>query len=154
MDMMTLAVGIVIGIAVILLAVFDVFWPFTVSVAIAAIVVWWWAMWPNIAPYIQPVTVAAYFGIACLWVFFKWTRLVERKWREHKQASGNAEKHRPEPPKWSEHSYDFAAYFFYWPIDMAAYILSDMVQEAWRFVSGMVAGSFNRYAQWRFSRER
>jgi hypothetical protein len=147
--MMWLLAGI-LGFAVFVvgLAVLDVFWPFTVGVVAYGIAVWWLSLWPTLAPYLQPPAVAAYFAAGCLWVFFKWSRLVERKWREakHNKLASQA------PPTWAEHQYGFAAYFFYWPIDVVAYVLSDVLTEAWRLVSSMVSQSFNRYAQWRFNR--
>jgi hypothetical protein len=80
-----------------------------------------------------------------LWVFFRWTQLVDR------ELARSHYNHRL-PPKWSAHSYDFAPYFFYWPIDVAAYLLSDFLRQAWEFLARMVAASFDQYAEWRFKK--
>jgi hypothetical protein len=137
-----------IAVAAVVLAVFDVFWPFTVALLLVGGLVWWFEHFDTVIAWLRPEFIAAYVVIGFVWVFFKWTRVVEEAWRSAK-AYGSKE---PKPPKWSEHSYDFAAYFFYWPLDLIAYLLSDFIQEAWRHISAMVARSFDRYAEWRFTR--
>ncbi len=139
--MMLEMLAAVVVLVLIVVAAFDVFWPFTVALVLVALGAWWregvtvfWLLW-------RPEIIGAYVALGFVWVFFKWTRLVERCLR------GGDRK----PPKWADHSYDFAAYFFYWPIDAAAYLLSDFVQEAWRFLARMVGRSFDRYAEWRFA---
>lgn len=135
-------VGLLAVIAIVLiLAAFDVFWPFTVALVLGSIAVWWWGHSADVIAMLRPEFVALYVLVGFAWVFFKWTRLVEKAWRDDRRSG---------PPKWAQHSYDFAAYFFYWPIDMVIYVLSDLVRDAWEFISTMVGRSFDRYATWRF----
>lgn len=124
------------------LAAFEVFWPTSLVLACIAGVAWWRVGLSSFVALWRPELIAAYLIIGVLWVFFKWTRLVEDAVRERDARV----------PRWSEHSYDFAAYFFYWPLDAIAYMLSDFLQEAWRVMARIVTRSFDRYAEWRFAK--
>jgi hypothetical protein len=127
------------------LAVIDVFWPFSVLAAAVIGLAWWKLGFAALWAAASPAYMAGYFGIGFIWVFFRWTRLVEKELKDQRQRK--AELH---PPVWSGHSDDFIAYFFYWPVDAVAYFLSEFLQEVWDFISTFVGKSFNRYAQWRF----
>lgn len=126
--------------AAVLFAVFDVFWPLTVALVIGLAVGWWLGHADVLWSLLRWEFAVAYVAIGFAWVFFKWTRLVEARFREQDQR----------PPKWADHWDDFAAYFFYWPFDVAAYVMSDLVRELWKFTARMVSRSFDRYAEWRF----
>lgn len=140
-------IGIIALVAlVVIFAAFDVFWPFTVALALLAVGAWWregldifWLLW-------RPEIIGAYIVIGLVWVFFKWARLVETTLNRQREYRHDI----LEPPQWADHSYSFAAYFFYWPADVIAYILSDLVREVWNFVASVIGGSFDRYAKWRF----
>jgi hypothetical protein len=132
---------IALAIVLVLMAAFDIFWPVTVALVLVGAGVWWreglvvfWLLW-------RPEIIAGYIAIGFAWVFFKWTRLIEQELRQGATR----------PPKWSSRSYDFAAYFFYWPLDAVAYLLSDFLQNVWRFIARIVGRSFDRYAEWRFA---
>jgi hypothetical protein len=134
------AVALVVMVA---LAVFDVFWPFTVVIVCAAAAGWWLGRSGEALALFRPDLFAFYIVAGIGWVFFKWTRLVETAWKHRSRSDAR-------PPKWEDHTYDFAAYFFYWPIDLIAYVLSDFLREAWNFIASIVGRSFDRYAEWRF----
>lgn len=136
--------GILIGLLLVGLAIADVFWPLTIILAASLGAAWWMANLDLIWKYIHLSPM--YFVAGFVWVFFKWTRLVDRELDQAKRFH----KKSPTIPKWSSHSYVFSAYFFYWPIDMLAYILSDLLSDAWEWISNMVSRSFDRYAEWRF----
>jgi hypothetical protein len=136
---MLIAIAVVVC-ALVISAAFEVFWPLTVVLAATVSGLWWVGQGDTLSTLLQPWYLAAYFPIGFAWVFFKWTRLVEASVRSRSK----------EPPEWSRHWEDFIAHFFYWPVSMLAYLLSDVLREAWRLVSRMVAQSFDRYAQWRF----
>lgn len=140
--MQTMVIGFILIAAAIGLAIFDVFWPFTVVLALGMALGWWFGRLGALHV-LQAWMILPYVAVGFAWTFFKWTRFVEDAYRTDRKAG---------PPKWSHHSYDFAAYFFYWPIDVVAYVLSDLLEDVWRWVSAMVARTFDRYAQWRFSR--
>ena len=137
-----IAVALVLLIMIILAAL-DVFWPFTAAIVLIAIGIWWKEGIHIFKILWQPEFIGIYISIGFIWVFFKWTREVERCLRQGDRR----------PPRWAEHNYDYAAYFFYWPIDMVAYFLSDFIREAWRFLSSIVERSFDRYAEWRFAKK-
>jgi hypothetical protein len=128
----------------VVLAIFDTFWPFTIMVVAGIATLWWTANLMVLSTIAKPILIGGYILIGLAWIFFKWTRLVEKA-----HASALAYKVRfhnePTPPKWSDHSYDFSAYFFYWPLDVISYVLSDLVLDAWKFVSNMVGRTFDRY---------
>lgn len=136
--------GVIVGVvAALLLAAFDVFWPFTVAAVIAAGFVWWFGHVGLVLAWLRPPYIAAYVVIGFLWMFFRWTRLVEKELR-HERDTRPA--HRYGPPKWSTHADEMIAYFFWWPIDAWAWVLSDLLRDAWEYVGR----SFDRYAEWRF----
>lgn len=126
----------------IVLAAFDVFWPASLVLACIAGVVWWRTGLSSFVALWRPELLAAYLIIGVLWVFFKWTRLVEDAVRSHRDRM----------PRWSDNSYDFAPYFFFWPLDAIAYVFSDFLREAWRVLARIVTRSFDRYAEWRFAK--
>jgi hypothetical protein len=149
--MMTLL--LITGLIVLLVfALFDTFWPLTVGLILGLAAGWWFGHSGLLLPLLQPQFAVLYFLIGLGWVFFKWTRLVEKKLKEHYIAYGHNTARVPTPPKWEVHSWNFSAYFFYWPLDMVAYVLSDLLRDAWRVISRTVSRSFDRYAEWRFNK--
>jgi hypothetical protein len=131
--------------AAIAFAVFDTFWPITVGVAAGIVLGWWFGRLDDARPVLHLWMAVPYVLIGIAWTFFKWTRLVDDAF-ENRPSHG--------PPQWRQHSYDFAAYFFYWPLDVAAYVLTDLLRDVWSAVAAMIAQSFDRYARWRFERGR
>jgi hypothetical protein len=150
--MTTEIVASAIVIVAVAFALADLFWPITVSVAFGVALAWWFGRLVYLHAWLRPWMFPAYVFVGFAWVFFKWTRIVEASLREDKRI--RYEHCRTGPPKWSQHSYDFAAYFFYWPLDVVAYMLSDFLVSLWRGISAMVSGSFDRYAEWRFKEAR
>lgn len=142
MHMMTL-VPILLLAAAIGFALFDVFWPLSIALVAGIALGWWFGKLDDNAllPHLRFWMIAPYAGIGFVWTFFKWTRFVDAAYRENRRAG---------PPQWRLHSYAFSAYFFWWPIDVVAYILSDLLEDVWQRISAMVAQSFDRYARWRF----
>lgn len=147
--MTTLEIGLLLAV-VVAMACLDVFWPQAI-IAIAAVgfVATIHGVGPVTAMVMRwaPTILPAYALVGAGWMFFRWTRFVRRAYREA-HAKRRANERIEDPPKWSQHSYGFAAYFFFWPTDILAYLLSDFLAEAWRFVSRLVSGAFDRYAQW------
>ena len=137
------AIGLFIAV---ILAVCDVFWPFTVTLVCGWIAAWYLGHLQDIRPLLRPDLIVGYIVLGLAWVFFKWTRLVED---EIKRAR-NLKTINPQPPRWSHHADAFIAYFFYWPLDLIAYVLDDLLSDAWKWISRMVTQSFDRYAEWRF----
>jgi hypothetical protein len=146
---------ILLGVALLVLlivAAFDVYWPLTVALVASIAATWWFGI--AVIPWLwnNPLYIAGYLIAALIWIFFKWTRLVEKEFRYHKSLGDSQRANNHHAPKWSDHSYDYLAYFFFWPFDLVAYILSDVLRDLWNLVSRMVSRSFDRYAEWRFSR--
>lgn len=99
----------------------------------------WWLL--------NPIYIAPYLLIGLAWMFFRWTLYVENTLTENARYQHAKEG----PPEWnSHHSEGFSAYFFWWPIDVVAYLLTDVLGDLWNLVSKLVAKPFNRYAEWRF----
>jgi hypothetical protein len=132
------------------LAIVEVFWPFTlVAVGLIAWGIWgneaanqfMWSLlhWQYITPYVL---------VGLGWLFFKWTRVVDAALKDAKKYPGRELNFLP---TWSEHSYDLAPHFFYWPMSVVAYVLHDLLFDLWDYISTMVAGVFNRYANYRFN---
>lgn len=88
------------------------------------------------------------FGFA--WIWLRWVREIEKL--AQLKDEGKPHPHRGgkiEAPKWEERSYDYASYFFYWPIDALVYLLSDVLSDLWDFISNQFKAAFNNYAAWR-----
>lgn len=129
-------------------AIVEVFWPLSVAAVVLLALLWWNGGATALLALWRPEIVAAYVAIGLCWLFFRWTRLVD----EHLRGRLRGDKQYKEPPKWAEYSYDFSAYFFYWPFDAAGYVLSDLLHDAWKLIVKMVARSFDRYAEWRYKK--
>lgn len=52
-----------------------------------------------------------------------------------------------EPPYWSSNKRGYGAYFIYWPIDMLAYALGELLLDAWAWLSNAVQEKFNAYSR-------
>ena len=151
--MTTIVIVLILSLFIIGFAIADIFWPFTVMLVAAGIAGWWLGKLSTLAFLWHPALIPTYIFIGVLWVFFKWTRLVEEKFRDELRRIDTYSFHKndtPQAPKWRDHSYDFAAYFFYWPLDMIAYFLSNFLIDCWRFISNSVAKWFDNYAERKF----
>ncbi len=92
--------------------------------------------------------IVPYFAAGLIWLFFKWTRIVQEGIVQAKLHPSR------DPmtfmPTWSSHSYDLSAHFFYWPLSVVSWVLSDLIKDIWDIVSNAVSGVFNSYAKSRF----
>jgi hypothetical protein len=93
------------------------------------------AAWAYENPSTVVALVVAYLAIGFVWIWFRWIRLVEEY-----RSDGRKQL------LWSAQKYNFSGYFFYWPIDVVVFILGDLLEDIWRFVSNAVEESFNNYA--------
>ena len=147
--------GIAVVIALLVFAAVDVYWPIGAVLVAAGFVstgVYSFPLWAWILG--NPLSIAAYFVIGLPWLFFRWTRFVEKQLKREIERKA-ANKDTPyakltEIPTWKEHKWKFAPYYCYWPIDVIVYLLNDVIREIWNLVSRMVSETFDRYARWRF----
>jgi hypothetical protein len=135
-----IVIAVLVAAVLVVLASFDVFWPLGLLLASAVAAGWWMGHSDWLLALWRPWYLAAYVPIGFAWVFFKWTRLIEKALRD--KAS--------RVPRWSDHWDEFVSHFFYWPVSVVAYVFCDFLQEVWRWLSRMVTRSFDRYAEWRF----
>lgn len=148
--MLFLSIGLAVALVVLLiLAAMDVYWPIGAAIVLVAAVgvtfysfpLWMWvaANW---------WLIFVYFLIGLPWLFFRWTRFVEKEFRKAR----NNKNYRDNIPQWAYHKWSFAPYYTYWPIDFVVYFLNNFLRDVWDFVSRMVSETFDRYARWRFSK--
>lgn len=57
-----------------------------------------------------------------------------------------------EPPLWSSHKKDYAAYFTYWPFDLVAYVLGDLIKDIWNWVANRLQRYLDAFARNQMSR--
>lgn len=144
------AVAAAVLLLLIFLAALDVYWPITVVLVVGIAAGFFFLGWPVLQwVTANPWMIVAYLAIGIPWIFFRWTRYIEERF---KAAKAHKDTGRHHIPTWSEHKWEYAPYYFYWPVDMAAYLLSDVLRDVWDAVSAMVTRSFDRYAEWRFSK--
>jgi hypothetical protein len=145
------AAGMILAVLILLGCVLaDVFWPLSIVMVIGLIsavsVLGWsvlWVLW-------HPIYIGLYVVVAFCWLFFRWTQYVDAKYRkavEYKKAHPN---YCIAIPNWSNEWDDFIHCWFFWPMDMMAYVLKDLLADLWKFIGRMVSESFNKYAKWRF----
>lgn len=137
-------------------AIAEVFWPLTLLLVVGVAATWFFTSFSfaSLAFLLHPLYIGLYIVLGIFWVFFRWTKLVEKKLKQRKKDKArhpDAPSRWEDVPKWSDHQWGFLAYFFYWPIDMVAYVLSDLLRDIWNIVSRLVGQVFDRYAEWRFS---
>ncbi len=148
-----------IGVVLVLLLFFaalDVYWPIGAAIFLAGAIgvfffsfpIWAWIL-------ANPLLIFAYFAIGLPWLFFRWTRFVEVQFKAAKkniaERDWDASRWERLVPKWSDHKWQFAPYYCYWPVDIIVYLLTDILNDIWKLVSRMVSEAFDRYSRWRFS---
>lgn len=52
-----------------------------------------------------------------------------------------------EAPAWSDHKSTYAAYFFYWPLDLLTYFLQDVLRDVWKAISNFIQHGFDTYSR-------
>lgn len=57
-----------------------------------------------------------------------------------------------QPPLWTDHKKDYAAYFTYWPLDLVAYILGDLIKDIWIAVANRLQRYLDAFARNQMSR--
>ncbi len=57
-----------------------------------------------------------------------------------------------EPPLWTDHKRDYAAYFTYWPLDLVAYVLGDLIKDIWIWVANRLQKYLDAFARSQMSR--
>lgn len=57
-----------------------------------------------------------------------------------------------EPPMWTNHKKDYAAYFTYWPFDFVAYVLGDLIKDIWNWVANRLQSFLDAFARNQMSR--
>jgi hypothetical protein len=149
--MMLIAVVVSIVIILALLAIAEHFWPATLFLVLSLGWLWYQAQLSLLWHLWHWYYLAPYFLIGLGWLWFKWDRLIANElssWLKYHKAETVIE----HTPQWSQHSYDLAPHFFYWPLSMVAYVLHDLMFDVWEWISNAVSGAFNRYAEQKVKR--